>query len=373
MNLHKDDAQHGKKQNQKLKPYLVLQYLMKNSDEDHVIPANDIVNYLTETCGIYAERRSIYRDIQAINEALLAIDQGITVEQAREYIADNEDDRFIVLSENKKGFYARRRFFPLNDVRLLAECIYSFKFIEKREANRLVDSFSEFVSENQMKRIKYNATLTDRVKTNNNRVLDYVELINEAMSTTIEGAPHTPSKISFKYLSYSINDLNKQVYRRKGEEYIVSPYRLLINDSFFYLLAHVEGAKKLHTFRIDRMKNVRILDEPRTGQDLYNERDWERYSSRMFSMFNGRRERVSIRCNNRLLDAIVDRFGTNNQYAWYSKDDDNHFVVHAEIEVSEQFYGWLLGFGKRAKLIAPDNTVKEFKEYLHKVNTMYEE
>ena len=47
---------HGKKNNQKLKPYLVLQYLLRHSDENHPINAYDITSYLQDDCGIYAER-----------------------------------------------------------------------------------------------------------------------------------------------------------------------------------------------------------------------------------------------------------------------------------------------------------------------------
>ena len=59
-------AKHGKQTNQKLKPYVVLQYLLKYSDENNTKSAYDIIGYL-EDCGISAERRSIYRDIEDIN------------------------------------------------------------------------------------------------------------------------------------------------------------------------------------------------------------------------------------------------------------------------------------------------------------------
>ena len=32
----------GKREHQKIKPYIVLEYLMKNSDESHAIPIPDI-------------------------------------------------------------------------------------------------------------------------------------------------------------------------------------------------------------------------------------------------------------------------------------------------------------------------------------------
>ena len=53
----------GKKNDQKMKPFLVYEYLMRNSDASHTVSANEIVGYL-QKCGISAERRSIYTDIR---------------------------------------------------------------------------------------------------------------------------------------------------------------------------------------------------------------------------------------------------------------------------------------------------------------------
>ncbi len=74
-------AEHGKKPNQKLKPYVVLQYLLKAADENHVATAYDIIAFLEE-CGIVVERRSIYRDIEDIKKVLK--DEG--QEQGREEV-----------------------------------------------------------------------------------------------------------------------------------------------------------------------------------------------------------------------------------------------------------------------------------------------
>ena len=72
----------GKQYDQKLKPYLVFQYLMKYSDEEHVISASEIVAYL-EDVGISAERRSIYRDIEEINKALYIVEYYYTIDITR--------------------------------------------------------------------------------------------------------------------------------------------------------------------------------------------------------------------------------------------------------------------------------------------------
>ena len=44
----------GKKNNQKMKPFLVYQYLMRHTDENHVIRADDICLAMAETYGIDA-------------------------------------------------------------------------------------------------------------------------------------------------------------------------------------------------------------------------------------------------------------------------------------------------------------------------------
>ena len=45
-----------------------------------------------------------------------------------------------------------------------------------------------------------------------------------------------PEKISFKYLTRTVEDLDVQIDRRKGERYIVSPYRLAITNGNYYLV-----------------------------------------------------------------------------------------------------------------------------------------
>ena len=58
---------HGKKHNQKMKPYIVMQYLLKHTDENNPITGEDLAAVLLEDYEVYAERRSIYKDIEEIN------------------------------------------------------------------------------------------------------------------------------------------------------------------------------------------------------------------------------------------------------------------------------------------------------------------
>lgn len=363
-----DSMPHGKQPNHKLKPYVVFQYLLKYTDENHVAPASDIVAFLEE-CGLNAERRSIYEDIREINLISIMMENDCTLDEAREMLED-EEEKLVVYDPHRKGFYVRQRHFDLNDIRLLAECVYSAKFVTEGQAKRLVDVVCDFVSEHQAERIKHNAFLTDRVKTNNRSVLNNISVINDAMSRRLEGKSHKPEKISFKYLKHTIDDMSQQVERRKGEKYTVSPYQLLISDGNYYLLAYVNEKQKMRTYRIDRMKDVSLTGEPREGEDEFAKMDVRTYAQRVFGMYGGTKKRVTIQFINPLLDTAIERFGVKD--VQYSKVDDRHFKVTANVEISDQFYGWLLGFGKRAKLIWPDDEVEKFKAYLDKVRNAYE-
>lgn len=125
----------------------------------------------------------------------------------------------------------------------------------------------------------------------------------------------------------------------------------------------------MRTYRVDRMKDVRLLGEPRDGGKAFAAINMETYTQRVFSMFGGKQERITIRFINPLLDAVVDRFGSKGVI--YRKLDDTHFSITAQVEISDQFFSWLCGFGKRARLMEPPATVVRLKEYLDKIRGMY--
>ena len=161
------------------------------------------------------------------------------------------------------------------------------------------------------------------------------------------------------------------VDRRKGALYKVSPYRLLINDGNYYLLAFDDRSQEMRTYRVDRMKGVTLTGEPRDGEEEYAElaKDIGNYTQRVFGMFSGKRVRLTLRFVNSLLDTAIDRFGTKGLN--YSKVDENHFTVNPEVELSDQFFGWLCGFGNKVKMIAPDFAIEDFTAYLDKIRTVY--
>ena len=83
-----------------------------------------------------------------------------------------------------------------------------------------------------------------------------------------------------------------------------------------------------------------------------------------------RYDETVIYIENKLLDTAIERFGTGVD-TFYRPEGADHFVVSTDVEISDQFFGWLCGFGTRAKLIAPDSAVARFKEYVGKIGDLY--
>lgn len=376
------NGKQGRKEHQKLKSFIVLQYLLKNTDEDHPVSARDIIDYLADF-GIYAERRSIYRDIQEINEVMYALDNDCTIAFASEAIAEDADseEKIIVYDPERKGFYAQRRNYEPIDIRLLAECVHASKFVSNETEHKLIDILCNLVSDEQAVQIRRDVEVVGRVKTTNERIYYSINTIYDALSREQYGKRHEPEQITFKYLTYNISDM-KQIERRNGKVITVSPYKLIMNDGNYYLLAYESRSRKFWPYRIDRMRDVRPTGIPREGAEAYDKIDVANYTRRVFSMYSGKKQRVKLLFINRLLDTAVERFGRRgdiqDDYRFvniapiYSQYDDGHFTVEATVEVSDQFFGWLLGFGRRVRILEPEAVRLDFKNYLDKVRAMYD-
>ena len=367
----------GRSDYQRLRPYLVMQFFLKNADEHHPVSMQDILLYLNEDCGISAERRAIYKDIEDINKVLYMLDNaeedGCTIKEAVETLEEYPEEAFITSGgKNGKYYMSRRpRKIEVDDIRLLAECVYNARFITSKDAERLISIVCGLVSQWDASEVKHDAFVVDRIKTNNKSVLNNVMTINYAMRRGTHDDPHEPEKVTFKYQKYSIEDVSKTVDRRKGERYKVSPYRLLINEGNYYLLAFSDKDQEMRTYRVDRMKDIRTTGEARDGEEEYTEfgRTIKTYPQRVFGMFGGKRVRPTLRFTNDLLDTVIDRFGTKE--VQYSKYDEGHFTLAPEVELSKKFFSWLCSFGNKVKIIGPDFVIEEFTEYLDEIRGMY--
>lgn len=359
-----------KRKGQKYKSLLVWQILQKESDNEHPITVERIQEAL-RAYDIETDSRSIYRDIHDLQELFdkeydlddLAVDErnklNYEISYSRKPIGDDG------YGNKTSGYYVSQRPYTFEDLRLLAECINATRFISDRQAEGLREVLGSFCSSYEENRLLTEVDNVDRPKTPNKDVIYSVSTINNAIKDN--------KKIKFTYNKYTLENRSAQSARRRGSSYVASPFQVLITDGNYYAFCYDDHFHRIIPYRIDRMTAVSIKDEPREGHDKFAEIDIKTFTQRVFGMFQGKEYIVKMRFQTGLLDTVVDRFGAGGKGSnvIYASDDENHFFLTAPIEVSDQFFGWVSGFWKRAVILEPAEVVDRYKTFLYDIASKY--
>ena len=156
----------------------------------------------------------------------------------------------------------------------------------------------------------------------------------------------------------------------KGKPFTVSPYAISLSDDNYYLVAFENRTELLKHYRIDKMATIKLTDEPRLGQEVFETFDIVDYSRKTFGMFGGNEEIVTLEVPNALAGVFIDRFG---EAAAIRKNFDNPktFFVRIAVNVSPQFYSWIFGLGKDVKIISPKTVKDDFIKMATDILTNY--
>jgi len=328
-----------KSDRQKLKMLYLMKILSEETDEDHPISMSALLERLSLE-GISAERKSIYSDLECLQTFGLDI-------------AFNS-------SRTSGGYFMASREFELPELKLLVDAVLASKFITENKSRVLISKIEKMASSQESLQLRRSLYNTGRIKNENESIYYCVD----AVQTAIQGN----KKIKFQYMKWSLD--KKLIPKNNGEKYLVSPWALLWNDENYYLIGYDETAGILKHFRVDKMGEVELQEEGRTGKELYGTCDLNTYSARTFGMYRGREEIVTIQCKNNLAGVILDRFGKE---VILQKADQDHFAVHVKVALSGQFYGWMTGIGAEAEIIAPKEVREEYSKYLSCILEKYHE
>ena len=328
----------AKSPNQKLKLLVLLQYLMRQSDERHPVTVAQMIGEL-ERRGIGAERKSIYDDLEALRLF------GVDVVQQR---------------GKSTGYYIGQRDFELPELKLLVDSVQSSKFITRKKTVSLIEKIENLASVYDAQLLQRQVYVRNRVKSMNESVYYNVDEISDAIARD--------RAIRFRYFEFTLE--KERRFRRMGEYYRVSPFALMWDDENYYLLAWDPAAGLLKHYRVDKMTQIQALDEPRQGKEAFARVDMSSYSQKVFGMFSGQVQHVKLLFARHLVGAVIDRFGKEVPII---PDGEEHFTVSVEVAVSPQFYAWVFGFGTEAEILAPEGVRREMARQIRQIAGMYEE
>ena len=133
-------------------------------------------------------------------------------------------------------------------------------------------------------------------------------------------------------------------------------------------MAFDETAGVIKHYRVDKMLDVSLMEEVRSGKEVFEAIDMAAYSKKTFGMFAGEEKTVRLLCDNSMIGVIVDEFGTE---VAIRKEDEEHIMARMDVAVSPQFFGWLAGLGNRVEIIAPAEVREEYTTYLTNVLNRY--
>ena len=322
-----------KHENQKCK-ILVIRELLLETDELHPLTTADCIAKLKER-GIEAERKSVADDLTALAE------YGMDIES--------------VAVGKRKGYYLASRMFESAELKMLVDSVQAAKFLSPKKTRGLIKKLAGLSSRGEAALLRRQLYISDRGKTDNESVFYNLDAIHGAIGEDRE--------ITFVYWQYDLN--KKRVPRKDGARYRISPFALIWDDEFYYLIGYDPEDARIKHYRVDKMNAIRVSEAARRGKEAFAALDMTQYTSRNFSMFAGEEEDVVLDCDRDMIGVIVDRFGSGVSL----HATETGFSAFVRVAVSEQFFGWVSALGGAVRIASPATVRERFLKHLDRVKS----
>lgn len=324
---------------QKLKLLYLLDIFKEYTDEEHPLSAEKLCEMLEEK-GVKCERKSIYGDI------------GVLMDYGCDIVCSRTEPR---------GYFLAYRDFQVPEICLLSDAVESADFISTKKSRELVKKLETLIGKNEAKKLHRQVFIDKRNKCENEKIFITIDALSSAIDKQ--------NKVRINYVRHIFSG-NKTVPEQKTFE--VSPYALAWVEDHYYLVCNNSHHDNLMHLRVDRISSVKLLDElSRPFKEVSEYKtafDVGDYIGRSFNMFGGEKKTVDFRCENRLLEQMIDRFGEN---MIYHPDGNDHFVFRADVMVSEGLVGRILQYGGALEVTAPADLRKAISEKAKKLMTVY--
>ena len=315
----------------KLRPIYLINILKERTDEDHYLTTSQLCSILKTEYGMETHRTTIKSDIEMLQQA------GIDIKAERS-------------TQNQYKYVDRD--FDNAELKLLIDAVMSAKFITKEKSDQLVAKLTALAGLNKARELKRNLIVDGRNKLENEQILLIVDAINDAINQR--------RKIKFQKVEYNVR--RERVLHHGGETYTFSPYSLVWDGDFYYVVGFSDKYQSIGSHRVDRIyQQPKILDEAAVPAPVGF--DVNKYINTMYHMFSSERRTVELICDNSLMDAIIDRFGEN--VVTYAYDMEN-FRADVEVAVNNVFFSWIVGFGGLVKIKYPDEVKGEYAKFVTK-------
>ena len=198
---------------------LLLKLLHGQTDEKNYVSVSDILDFW-EKNGIRAGRKSAYNDIA------LLLEMGLDI---------------ICIKSTQNRYFIGARLFELPELKLLVDAVESSHFITEKKSEALIEKLSRLASRTQAQQLNRHIYMYGMAKSANETIYYTIDAIQTAIQ---EKRP-----ISFQYFEYT--QKKQKILKHNGYRYVFSPYALIWNRDYYYVVGWSEKHGKLTQFRMD--------------------------------------------------------------------------------------------------------------------------
>lgn len=256
----------------------ILQILEQYSDCDNPLKQEDIANYLDKDYGIIIERKAVGRNLSLLKEA------GYDI------------------ASDRRGSYLAEREFDDSELRMLIDGVLASRYITAKHSKELIERLCSLSNKYFRSHVKNIWSVNEWSKTDNQALFYNIEIVDAAIE---QG-----KQIAFCYNKYGAD---KKLHKTSDQR--VTPYQMILRNQRYYLIACNEKWKNLGHYRIDRITDIRLTDEPATPlRSLPGHEsgiNYKEYATSLPYMFTDKPERVEFLAEPAIIDQIVDWFGDN--------------------------------------------------------------
>ena len=311
---------------------VLLQTLQRQSDDEKRLTTAELRDAL-EKEGHECSIRTLRRDIQSLR----ACGYEIYVREA-----EGLPTSYAWMDRDWSG----------PELQILVDAVSAAQFIPASRSAELIGKLAKMAGPSHREGLRPQILVSERVKAKNRNMIYSVQAVRRAIERD--------RKISFRYLQYNTD--KEQVPKHAGTEeefYVVSPYATVWNNDRYYLVGWSDKREKVTVFRVDRMEVPRQLPNKRVPAPAgFDVRD---YTDKIFKMYGGPEEKVTLRCSMEILDQVIDRFGEGVPLKNIRK---GHFTVTVPVNLSTTFYAWVFQYTGKMTLTAPEHVRETYAAYL---------
>ncbi|WP_026527999.1 helix-turn-helix transcriptional regulator [Butyrivibrio sp. VCD2006] len=321
--------------NKKMLNMLILEILKKYSDEDHSLTQQEIIKQLNRNYGMECDRRSVKNNILSLKE------MGYDI-------------------STDKGYRLLSRDFDDSELRILIDSILFSKAISKKQARYLIEKIRGMGSNYFNIKVSHVCNLPELSRTLNKQAMYSVGAINDAIVEK--------RKIEFIYNEVGTDF---KLHPKREAPYKVNPYQIVANNGRFYLIANYDKYDNIAHFRIDKMTEVKILEEkikplnriPGFEKGL----NLPKHMAEHLYMFSGTSVNAELKISPTMMSEMVDWFGTDFSIV---KKSPECLVIRVLCNFSALEY-WALQYGPYVEVLKPEALREQIRTDVNKMYSVY--